>query len=196
MGGKLGKQHTYVVSGACGGDTKQVVEPKRRESLHDSIGSGGGLVSWLICPRLALIQGVSFFSRQRSFLLSLIRLNLGIHLFFVNHEKRFKWTLSSLSSLFSPLSSSLIKWIKPFLGCWCWYISIIVWDQDKTFNILVWSYGQRFACSRILGCNKESTIFFKISLCSDEPVYIPSGTRRKSVFAEVLFFFQLCISFT
>ena len=40
MGGKLGKQHTYVVSGACGGDTKHVVEPKRRESLHDSIGSG------------------------------------------------------------------------------------------------------------------------------------------------------------
>jgi len=39
MGGKLGKQHTYVVSGACGGDTKHVVEPKRRESLHDSIGS-------------------------------------------------------------------------------------------------------------------------------------------------------------
>ena len=43
MGGKLGKQHTYVVSGACGGDTKHVVEPKRRESLHDSIGSGAQL---------------------------------------------------------------------------------------------------------------------------------------------------------
>ena len=55
MGGKLGKQHTYVVSGACGADTKHVVEPskgdtkkhvvepKRRESLHDSIGSGAQL---------------------------------------------------------------------------------------------------------------------------------------------------------
>ena len=59
MGGKLGKQHTYVVSGACGSDTKHVVEPskskgeanakkhvvesKRRESLHDSIGSGAQL---------------------------------------------------------------------------------------------------------------------------------------------------------
>ena len=61
MGGKLGKQHTYVVSGACGGDTKHVVEPKRRESLHDSIGSGGQLlVSRLICQRLASIQGVGF----------------------------------------------------------------------------------------------------------------------------------------
>ena len=58
MGGKLGKQHTYVVSGACGADTRHVVEPKkieeknkdtrqiveakRRESLQDSIGSGAG----------------------------------------------------------------------------------------------------------------------------------------------------------
>ena len=41
MGGKLGKQHTYVVSGACGGDTRDVVE--RRESRHDSIGSGAQL---------------------------------------------------------------------------------------------------------------------------------------------------------
>ena len=29
MGGKLGKQHTYVVSGACGADTRHVVEPKK-----------------------------------------------------------------------------------------------------------------------------------------------------------------------
>jgi len=54
MGGKLGKQHTYVVSGACGGDTtKQVIEPKRRESLHDSIGSGSHL--WKIGQKPEII---------------------------------------------------------------------------------------------------------------------------------------------
>ena len=73
MGGKLGKQHTYVVSGACGGDTRQVVEPnkadtrqavepKRRESLHDSIGSGAQLGH---CPTEQLTEIV--FSFQSGF---------------------------------------------------------------------------------------------------------------------------------
>ena len=54
--------------------------------------------------------------------------------------------------------------------------------------------ANNFAPLTILGSSKTSnnknptilSCLFKTSLCLDEPVYIPSGTRRKSVFAEVL----------